>query len=242
VIYRWPWYWHLPRLGPWLLLSLAILLPATNRDRRALLIFLPPLVLILLWHPTTTLIGMHSINIEAFGVIFESLVFAMALLWLNTDKLAGCRAGMRFVVSLGILLLAGLAVGVSYDSPFSRGTAPLLLLAILVGTVLLIILTGARRLTGGRYDPARFLFWMGLCSVSLSLAGMGSLAAVLAVSGQTGPTGREVLWVSIASGLGLYAINLPYLLLMFSSAFFRPRFAAWLGAGSAFGPVVAAVS
>ena len=35
-----------------------------------------------------------------------------------------------------------------------------------------------------------------------------------------------------ALGLCLYAVNLPYMLLMFRSSFFRQRFHVWLGGGS----------
>ncbi len=41
---------------------------------------------------------------------------------------------------------------------------------------------------------------------------------------------RQIVIPSLVLGSGIYVINLPYVLLMFSSSFFRQRFHAWLGA------------
>jgi hypothetical protein len=39
----------------------------------------------------------------------------------------------------------------------------------------------------------------------------------------------QILVPGLVLGLCVYAVNLPYLLLMFSSPFFRRRFHVWLG-------------
>jgi len=230
VLYHWPWYWHIPRLVPWLLLMLAIVLRGANRDRRALLIFLPPLALSLLGRRAAMLLGMPSLSVNEFGVIFGSLVVGTALLWLNADTLARFHGGMRLALSLGFLLLGILATGLSRDSTLSGEAATLLPLSLFPGVILLMILAATRRLVRRCYDPARFLLWTAICSALFSVAGMTVLANMPMLSQEFGSTGREILFTGLALGLCLYAIDLPYVLLMFGSPFFRQRFRLWLGA------------
>ena len=175
------------------------------------------------------LLGMPSISVNELGVIFGSLVVGIALLWLNADTLARFHAGMRFALSLGFLLLGALATGLSHDGTLSGEAATLLPLSLFPGIILLMILAATRRLVRGRYDPVRFLLWTAIFSALFSVAGMAVLANMPVFSQEFGSTGRAILFTGLALGLCLYAVNLPYLLLMFRSPFFRQRFLVWLG-------------
>jgi hypothetical protein len=230
VVYRWPWYWHLPRLGPWLLLSLAILVPGANRDWRALPVFLPTLVLILSWYPAAALLGFHTISAEEVGFVFESLVFGIALLWLSIDKIAKYRAWMRFAMSLGIFMVVGLVTGVSHDGVFSPKTSILLLLTICLGIVELVILTVTRRLACRCSDPVRFTVWLGICGALFSAVGIATFDVILALLERVNANILEVLVVGLFPGLCLFPINLAYMVLMSASPFLRTRLTAWLGA------------
>jgi len=231
VVYRWPWHWHLPRLGPWLLLALGVALPPKNRDRRAWFIFLPALVLTLSWLPAARRLGMHPTSIEDYGFVFESLVFGMALFWLNIDKLARLHAGLWFVAGLGMLLLAGIAVGLSYGDPFSGDVAPLQLVTLLPGILLFTILAATRRLARRRSDPVRFTIWLAACGTLFSAVGIAGFDIILALLGSIGADSREILVMILILGLCLCPINLAYMVLMSASAFFRPRYLVWLSAG-----------
>ncbi len=238
VFFHWPWYWHLPHLGPWVLLALAIALPHRNRCREALLIFVPMLVLGLLWQTATKTTGLPSATAVQFSFLIEFLMVGMALLWLNADKLARCRGLVRFVGSLGIVLLAGLVVVLSYGRTFAGGQGVVILFfTTLLAVVLLVALTLTRRLTRRRYRPLPFMLWLVACCLLCSLAGITAFRAVTKLANPLGTynwqhIAREIVIPSLVLGSGVYVVNLPYMLLMFSSPFFRRRFQIWLGVES----------
>ena len=175
VLYHWPWYRHLPSAGPWLLLALAIALPRANRHRHALLIFIPLLVLGLLWQRVTKLTGMLSASETQFSFFIDSLAVGMALLWLHADKLGGYHSIPRFLVSLGILLLADLVVVLSYWGMFPGQSSMLLVCTAVMSIVLLISLALTRRLAHKRYDPLRFMLWLAAWSTACSITGVAAL-------------------------------------------------------------------
>jgi hypothetical protein len=158
VFFHWPWYWHLPRLGPWALLAAAIAWPRKNRRYEALLIFVPMLVLGLLWQTVTKATGLPSATAVQFGFLIEFLMVGMALLWLNADRL-GRRGGLtRFVSSLGIVLLAGLVVVLSYGRTFTGAQGVILVFSTTtLAIVLLVSLTLTHWLIRRRYRPFSFL-------------------------------------------------------------------------------------
>ena len=238
VLYHWPWYWLLPRLAPWLLLTLAIILPRVNRDARALLIFIPLLVLSLLWPSVAKRAGIGPVSTEEYGLSFESLVVGVALLWLNADKLGKSPGLMQFAVSLGLVLLAGLAGVVSFGRASMDNLSPFLGLIALAGSVLLIALAATRRSLRRRYKPLPFTLHLGFWSLLSSTAGMAAVTLVVGAFGGFGASSnlpsalREALRFGLLLGVCLYAINLPYMLLAFRSPFFRRRFCTWLGVES----------
>jgi hypothetical protein len=234
VLYHWPWYWHLPALGPWLLLALAIALPRTNRHRHALLIFVPLLVLGLLWRRVTKLTGVPSASEMQFSFVIEFLAVGMALLWLNADKLGRYPGVVRFAVSLGILLLADLAAVLSYWGAFPGQTSMSIAFTAIMGIVLLVSLTLTRRLAHKRYNPLRFMLWLAAWSTACSITGAAALVGISVLSNPYAIHNLPIILVQmivpgLALSLCLYAVNLPYLLLMFTSPFFRRRFHIWLG-------------
>jgi hypothetical protein len=240
VFFHWPWYWHLPRLGPWALLVLAITLPRANRRREALLIFVPMVVLGLLWQTVTKTTGLPSDTAVQFSFLIESLMVGMALLWLNADTL-GRRGGLvRFGGSLGLVLLAGLVVVLSYGRTFVGGQGVVILgyfFTTLLAVVLLVSLTLTRRLVRRRYRPVPFMLWLLAWCLLCSLAAITAFTAVTMLANPSSTyrlehIAREIIIPSLVLGSGVYVVNLPYLLLMFRSPFFRRRFQVWLGAAS----------
>jgi hypothetical protein len=236
VLFHWPWYWHLSRLGPWALLALAIAVPKRNRDRRALLIFVPLAILSLLWPMVTRPVAISSVSLDRFNLLFESLVVGLALLWLYADRLRAYRGWVRVPLSLGLVLLAGLVVFVSVDQTLSDPMIVILPISVaILGAILLAALALARRLTRGRYAPLSFMGWLAIWSLLFTAVTAALLAGVpqLLLSRETIDLRLRILLIQSAAGLALglclYVINLPYMLLMFSSPFFRQRFQIWLG-------------
>ena len=238
VFFHWSWYWHLLGLGPWALLALAIALPRKNRHRHALLIFVPMVVLGLLWQTVTKATGMPSATAVQFSFLIEVLIVGMALLWLNADGLGRRRGLIRFVGSLGIVLLAGLAVVLSYGRTFVGGQgAVILVFTTILAVVLLVSLALTRWLVRRRYRPLPFMLWLAAWCLLCSLAGITAFMAVIMLASPSGVYNLQyivmgIIVPSLVLGLGIYVVNLPYMLLMFSSPFFRQRFQVWLGVGS----------
>ncbi len=237
MFFHWPWYWHLSRLGPWALLALAIAVPKRNRDRRALLIFVPLAILSLLWPVATWRVNLPSESLDRFNLLFESLVVGLALLWLHADRLRGHQGWVRAPLGLGLMLLAGLVAFVSAGRVLRDPmTIALPIFVGVLGAILLMALALARRLTRGRYAPLSFMGWLAVGSLLFTAVSAALLAGVpqLLLSGESMDL-RILLWQGLAGlalGLCLYVINLPYMLLMFRSSFFRQRFRVWLGVES----------
>jgi len=238
VFFHWPWYWHLPRLGLWAFLALAVWVPRRNRNRQVILIFIPLAILSLLWPVIAQHVRLPSASLDLYSLLFESLVVGLALLWLNADRLRDYSRRMRLLMSLGILMLAGLvAMMSSGGTPLNPLVIILLILVTLMGIVLLAALALARRITHGQYTPLPFMMWLAVGSLLLWTVVTILLTTVsLLVNAQ----GTADLWlllkravqVGLAMSACLYAVNLPYMLLMFSSPFFRRRFQVWLGVES----------
>jgi len=242
VVFHWPWYWHLWRLGPWALLALAVAVPKRNRDHRALLIFVPLAILSLLWPLATKLVPSApsaSVSVDRSNLLFESLVTGLALLWLQADWLRGRPGWVRVPLSLGLMLLAGLVAFVSASQTLAGPMISILpIFVTILGAILLVALALARRMTHRRYVPLAFMVWLAVGSLLFTTVSAALLAGVpqLLLSGDTIDLRLRILLIQSVAGLALgvclYIINLPYMLLMFRSSFFGPRFRAWLGVGS----------
>jgi len=232
--FYWPWYWHVPGLGPWLLLAMAIALPRINRNRQGLLILIPVLIVAVLWTSTTRIGRLPSAFINEFGLVVQSLAVGMALLWLGAGTLIRRGSFAGLFLSWAAIVLAVLVTAVSHSLAFSPDMIPMLALLAMLGAALVAALAAARRLTRGRYAPVRFLLWLVLGSLLFSVAGTIVLVGgmMLAMSGSLHGILIQAVWGGLIFGLCVYVINLPYLLLMFTSPFFRRRFQAWLGVES----------
>jgi hypothetical protein len=102
---------------------------------------------------------------------------------------------------------------------------------------LLVPLALTRWLARRQYRPVRFMVWLAVwCLVFMLVGGMAFVGGLM----RSDSYDPRFLWSVIAQvvalglvlGLCLYVIHLPYLLLMFTSPFFRRRFQIWLGVES----------
>ena len=195
------------------------------------------LVLGLLWQTVTKATGMPSATAVQFSFLIEFLIVGLALLWLNADGLGRRHGLVRLVGSLGIVLGAGVVVVLSYGWTFVQGQGIVtLVLTAILAVVLLASLALTRWLARRRYRPLAFMLWLAAWCLLFLLAITAAPAAVriLAYPSSTDSLEytREIIVPALVLGSGVYVINLPYMLLMFSSPFFRRRFQVWLGAGS----------
>jgi len=233
VVYYWRWYYSAPGLLLWLALILVLVLPKSNRDRRALLIIVPLVFVNLLWLVFKKVSGMPSSEAQQFDMLFQSMAIGIAVLWLIAHKLGGFNGFVRFCLSLGILaLVAGLGT-LSYYTGFSGETAIFVVVLVFMSIILLLAMAVAGWLCKRQYLPVRYMLWLGLCTLLGSVVAMFGVFIVgmlFIFPGQPKLMSMifEVAGVGLIFGVCLYVLNLPYMILAFRSPFFRERFFACL--------------
>ncbi len=238
VFYHWPWYYHVPSFGLWVVLAVGLAVPKSNRDRRALLVLVPPLILMLLLGPVMRMAGFNPVDLEQFSTMFKVLVVGLALVWLNAGYLSRYRGLVSCALSVGMVLLAAGVGALSYGVEQAHDATLYLLFVVAMSIAFITALRVARRLAGGRYRPLRFMLCLAVSSALISPVGVLAFVGVeeLIDPGMFGDLGGVLVYsglIGFMAALCLYAANLPYMLLMFSSPFFRRRFQDWLGAAPA---------
>lgn len=229
VLYNWKWYYNvLPLLLLFTLILLLIFVRA-NRTPRAWLIFVPLLIVNLLWSLFAKVLGIGSADTAVFSVLFHSYAVGIAALWLLGHKIANRSRFTTFLLALAIMAIAGLIGIISYGmTDLSTETVGVLtLLAVLAFTVLLgFVLTGWR--CKNRYSSLRFMLWLVLWCVATCVVGTLAFYSIMLVIYRP-PISLftilfQLLTVGLIFGLCAYVIVLPYMILAFRSSFFRQRF------------------
>jgi hypothetical protein len=224
----------MPSLALWLTLAAAMIVIKINRTPRILLILVPLLIVSVLWFLITKMMNFRSYaDIETFNMMFNSLVAGITFLWLFAPKLGRFNPWIAFFLSFALTITLFLVGIVSYHGfGFSRDTAVTLpLLAVLAFAMLLgFILAGLR--CRKHYGPVQFMLWLAIWVVVICIVSM-IMFYVIAFMIEPAPIPIStilIVAVTVGSVLGicLYVINLPYMILVLSSSFFRERFYACL--------------
>jgi len=233
TLYPWKWYYSVPALGLWIVLALAILLVRENRDPRILLIFIPIFLVRVFWSRFQFILGAPfganseapSEVLEVFRALIDALAIGVAVLWLLAYKLGNRNRIITLVRAL--VLLAGVTIiaAVLYQVwiPFDL----VIFQSLVIATMLVIFVLagwGCRK----RYGPCRFMLWLALWAMVISIAAI--IAYFLIFEGQVEELIRQmpkVLYVGFIFGLYIYILNLPFMILAFASPFFRERFYAY---------------
>jgi hypothetical protein len=242
AIYDWNWYHTAPRLALWVLPILAIVLVKANRNARALLILVPLLIVNLLWLALRKVVGFPSTSIDVFDQLIASLTLSIAVLWLLAHKLDKGNRFVTFLLAVGMMAALGLLAAVSYSGVELAGET--LWVAVFFAVFAVVVLV-AFALAGWscrrRYSAVRFMLWLLVWTVAAGIVAMLSyVGIVVAVSTLSGfsPSGLSpvsailmLLQIGVMGavfGLCLYVIDLPYMLLVLCTPFFRERFYACL--------------
>lgn len=231
VVYNWRWYHSTPSLALWLVLAAALILIKKNRTPRILLIFVPLLIVNVLWFLLTQISSPG--DDEMFNMMFNSLVAGITFLWLFAPKLGRFNPWIAFFLAFALITMFFLLGIVSYlGFVFSRETMVILpMLTVLALAMLLgFVLAGWR--CRKRYSPVRFMLWLAIWMVAICLASM-ILFYIITFFIQKVPIPiTRILFMASIVGLilaiFLYVINLPYMILALRSSFFRERFYACL--------------
>ncbi len=231
--YDWMWYYSAPGMLIWLVLILAIVVPKANRDLRILWILVPLVIVNLLWLAFKKLSGMPSSSASQLDTVFHSAAVGVAILWLVTNYFDRFGGFVRFLMSLGILVAVACFGILSYSFELPNETALYFTLLVFVAVTMLVAITLSWRLCGGKYRPARFMLWLALWTLLVSLVAMLGFIVVSSIIMSSWPGLSEgisiVLLGGLTFGLYLYALNFPFMILGFTNPFFRERFCACLG-------------
>ncbi len=210
-------------------LILLLVFVRANRTPRAWLIFIPLLIVNLLWSLFSKVLGVDSAGMVIFSVLFHSYTVGIAAVWLLGHKIANRRRFATFLLALAIMAVASLIGIVSYGmTDFSgEGLSILMCLGVLSLTMLLgFVLSGF--MCRNRYSNLRFMLWLALWCEVACVASMLVFYFIMSVIYRSSISLSEILFeffpAALIFGLCAYLIVLPYMILAFRSSFFRQRF------------------
>ena len=230
LLVPWHWYDQLSGFAGWALLGVLLLLVKENRNREALTILIPFVLLSeILWPWTAYLLAVLSVDTGQIGYPVQWLLVAWTALWLLSPWLARFRPALAIGWALALAAAVGAAAEFGFSQRFAFGPVLMNYAILILALLLAFVLSGfcCRR----NYAPGRFLLWLvPWLILGVALGAMGELLR-LYVSGY----GRvplaaimELLPPLVVSSLcfagALYLLALPYLYVAFHSALYGERF------------------
>ncbi|MHC4435847.1 MAG: hypothetical protein ACYS3S_00700 [Planctomycetota bacterium] len=221
----------MPALGLWIVLALAILLIRENRDPYVLLIFIPIFLVRLFWSRFQPILGAPSEVLEVFRALIDAFAIGLAVLWLLAYKLGNRNLIITFLLALVVLAGVTVIAVVSYQVLVPFMDYDLVIFQSLgIATMLLIFVLAGWRCRK-RYGPWRFMLWMALWTIAISIVSF--LTFFLIAEGPSDPIEEiirqmpQVLLVGLIFAICIYVLNLPFMILAFTTPFFRKRFYAY---------------
>ena len=235
VIYHWKWYYGTSSWALWVVLAAVFVLVKANRNRRALLILVPLLILSLLWIGFKKVMSFPTSSEVIFDPIVYSMVVSIAVVFLLGHKLGGRNRFITFLLVLGVMMVLWTVGAMSYiGMEFSNDMLgsvvyfASLALAILLGTIL------AGWFCRKRYSAKRFLIMLVLGCIITGVVFLFSFIVVYMVFESALRNNWRIIFIQIpimgaVLGFISFVIILPFMILAFRSSFFRERFFACLG-------------
>ena len=228
VVFHWRWYYHFPALPLWALILLLLIVPKTNRDRRAWLILIPLAVVLLVWRMPFRLLAASDATTETFGFFIITGTMAWSMVWLLGDWLAVRNRIVTFAVIFVLMLAVGLLSYYSYYGITESALSMMIGYGMCIAVLLLgMTLTG--RSCHKRFSRGRFFGWLAVwnCAAALGLVVVYDIFLMLTIGAfQLHFFIVFTITMIIAMlNLGgvLYLANLPFLILAFKSPFYGER-------------------
>jgi len=233
VVYNWKWYYSTPSLALWLVLIAAFIFIKANRNPQALFILLPLLIVNLLWLVFKKTLGFSSADAEMFGMVFNSLVVSITVLWLFAHKLGNRNRFLTFLWAFALMAVIGLVGAISYCGlTFSQQTEGALIILTMLALAMLLGFVLAGWQCRNRYSSLRFVLYLAFWTVTACIVTALVISSTVFIIQQTPVSISAVLLmvpvVGLVLGACLYVIVFPYVILALRSAFFRERFYACL--------------
>lgn len=234
TLYSWKWYHSVPALALWIILALAIVLVRDNCDPRILLIFIPIFLVRLLWSLFQPILGAPSDVLAVFRVLIDALAIGMAVLWLLAYKLGNRNRFVSFLLALVVLVAVTVVAVVSHQAWSSRAGLELVVVQSLGIATMLLVFVLAGWHCRKRYGPWRFMLWLALWTAVISIVVFLIFFLItLIAEGPSDPMEElvrqlpHVLLVGLIFAFCIYVMNLPFMILAFTTLFFRERFYAY---------------
>jgi hypothetical protein len=232
LLVSWKWYYHAGGAPLWLLTVVLLVAPKANRHRQAWLIFLPLVLLAIVWRMPVRLLMLSEDTAESFGMVVMSCAMAWAAVWLLGPQLVERHGTGRFIVTLALMLVietVSCLSHVGFDNP-----QDLLSISMANGfcsTALLLGMTMSSRSCRDGFRRGRFMGWLFGWTALAAMAVMSLffVAMVLLVERDLAFLGIQLLAMVVFSlffASVVYLFNLPFILLAFNCPFYRARFHA----------------
>ena len=206
----------------------AIFFVKSNRNRQALLIFIPIFLVYFLSHGLFKLLNAPSAEASQMGIVITSYAAGLAALWLLAHKF---RSKNHFVTFLFTFFVAACfaLIGLISNSGWDLNMQGILFLLIQIIMIIAILLGFilARRGCRKRYSGLKFMISLALWTLIICILGMFAFYFILLGIQGISIAGEVILVASIAGlvvGLVCYFVNLPFMILAIKSPFFRDRF------------------
>lgn len=232
VSYHWKWYYSALRLAIWLVVILAMVVPKTNRNIQILFIFIPLIVVNILWSFFMKFAKMNSTDALEFSLIFNSMALSITVLWLIAHSLVRYNGTFRFLLAFLIVCIVACFGPLFYYTEFSHEMALFSALFAFITLTMLIACILSRRFCKRTYRPVRFSLWLAFWIFICSMLAMTGFIIVGSIIFPSKPSFFEAAWILLLAGsmcsLFLYILNLPYFILGFTHPFYRKRFCACL--------------
>ena len=241
VVVRWRWYHHVPSLGLWAVLVALLFLVPANRCAQAWSIVLPVLAVQIGWSMFARLLSLPVSVAENAGGVLVTLAASWAAVWLVAPWLK--QRPVPVAVVLALVLMSGVGAVYSFTNYdlASLDQAGFSILAVLLGSAVLLSSTALAAIDCRRSArPERFQLWALWWTVVVTLMLVALLGTVLVIGPFVtmglldgyGPWELVSIVLSMllgllilsgVSGVAIYLVNLPFLVLARQSPLFGTR-------------------
>lgn len=233
--FDWKWHYSAPAFAAWMAFVLALSIPKSNHNRRVLLIFIPIIIVNVLWLAFKRIASVPTDSAVQFDTVVQSMALGTAVLWLIGGYFSSLQGSARFLLSfVTVVLVAGMGV-LSYCAEFSHETFLFLTLFAILTVTLLAAITVTRAVCKARFRPTRFMLWLALWMLLGGIVAMCGFYIAGSYIMSSGPSmsniSQTLVMIIVAGpilGFGLYLLNLPFMILGFANPFFHERLCGFL--------------
>lgn len=230
VTFTWKWYYSGANLILWATLLLVIGLSKSNRNRTAMLVFVPVCITVIVWTILRRVLPLDSVIEEMFTIALYCLVVGIGIVWLWGDWIGRRGTRMRILCVLGILNAVGALGFLGYKVEVTSNLIPFMLLMVCLSTIHVMgLLLACRMCRRNGYGYGRqFKGWLALGTIAGAPAVMILFAVVVCLTVEEIRDLPEAVLMALVIGtvfgFTVYLINQLFLGILLKSPVYRSRF------------------